>query len=447
MKKIVLSFAITIALFSSLNLKAQYSFEGVPDSSQYDLIYVFDTTYFSNCFLSNNNMYHRLPVYSTGGFALTDRYAFMYDKFTYYAPYMRLWCDPNFPIIDGQIIGATKSNDSIYAEGFAQEYFFDQFDIPYNDYIICGVSIRVGKSSLSNYQNFAILDENLDTLSTTTFHTFNLGPTLEEVVHWHRDGWNNYYFPQRDYARLTNLTNFHLAFSLDQEKYLDSYFYVIHTCNVYSPCLRDSIIANGGYYEVGLSYDTILPGLISWPHFYHRNGDFRDAFPELAYRDSLTGEWLSPDGLLAQQAQEDFLKDSVDESDYIPLCSFTNSKHIKRYGEWVNFVDDPAYTIWQNIYINMVPIIMIPSNTQSLSEVELEKMCYLMPNPANNYFKVMSHYTINNIQVFDMVGKLLIETKVSNFEKDIDISNLSSGTYIVKINTTKGSVKKKLIVE
>ena len=95
----------------------------------------------------------------------------------------------------------------------------------------------------------------------------------------------------------------------------------------------------------------------------------------------------------------------------------------------------------------MVPIIMIPSNTQSLSEVELEKMCYLMPNPANNYFKVMSHYTINNIQVFDMVGKLLIETKVSNFEKDIDISNLSSGTYIVKINTTKGSVKKKLIVE
>ena len=46
-----------------------------------------------------------------------------------------------------------------------------------------------------------------------------------------------------------------------------------------------------------------------------------------------------------------------------------------------------------------------------------------------------------------MVGKLLIETKISNFEKDIDISNLSSGTYIVKINTAKGSVKKKLIVE
>ena len=95
----------------------------------------------------------------------------------------------------------------------------------------------------------------------------------------------------------------------------------------------------------------------------------------------------------------------------------------------------------------MVPIIMIPSNTQSLSEVELEKMCYLMPNPANNYFKVMSHYTINSIQVFDMVGKLILETNVNNFEKELDISNFSSGTYLVKINTAKGSVKKKLIVE
>jgi hypothetical protein len=46
-----------------------------------------------------------------------------------------------------------------------------------------------------------------------------------------------------------------------------------------------------------------------------------------------------------------------------------------------------------------------------------------------------------------MVGKLLIETKVNHFEKDIDISNLSSGTYIVNIKTAKGSVKKKLIVE
>lgn len=90
---------------------------------------------------------------------------------------------------------------------------------------------------------------------------------------------------------------------------------------------------------------------------------------------------------------------------------------------------------------------MIPRSEQSIPEVELEKMCYLMPNPSKDYFKVMSHYTINSIQVFDMVGKMLIEKDVNYFEKEIDISNLSAGSYVVKINTAKGSVKKKLIVE
>jgi hypothetical protein len=46
-----------------------------------------------------------------------------------------------------------------------------------------------------------------------------------------------------------------------------------------------------------------------------------------------------------------------------------------------------------------------------------------------------------------MVGKMLIEKDVNYFEKEIDISNLSAGSYVVKINTAKGSVKKKLIVE
>lgn len=95
----------------------------------------------------------------------------------------------------------------------------------------------------------------------------------------------------------------------------------------------------------------------------------------------------------------------------------------------------------------MVPIIMIPSNTQSLSEVDLQKMCYLFPNPTQDYFKVMSHYTIESVQLYDIVGKLVLEKKVNNFETGLDVSNFAKGSYIVKINTVKGSVKRKLIVE
>ena len=434
MKKSVLILLLAL-LFSNLNLKAQYNLIPPPDSSQYDLLYIFDTTYFSTCFSTSST--HRTYIPGVQGAWLP--YAETFKKWDWYAPYYNSWCNPSAPIIEGYVIGATSYNNQIYAEAFAQDYYLDQTSIPYDNYVIVGVAIKVGFESLDDFRDICILDDNFDTISRTIFNTFNTGPSLDSIVNWNRDGWNTYYFQERYYASLTNLNSFKIAF--DVPKYSPSSFHIHHTCNVYSPCLRDSIFAHGGPIECGLNYDTIYMGMIPWNQLYY------------CWKDSITGQWYSEDFRPDHYSFYDVVEDYFDylktlgPEDRIPLCSFYDEKYLRRNGEWVRFADDPAYTIWQNIYINMVPIIMIPSNTQSLPEVELEKMCYLMPNPANDYFKVMSHYTINNIQVFDMVGKLLIETKVSNFEKDIDISNLSSGTYIVKINTAKGSVKKKLIVE
>ncbi|MEE0992218.1 MAG: T9SS type A sorting domain-containing protein, partial [Bacteroidales bacterium] len=95
----------------------------------------------------------------------------------------------------------------------------------------------------------------------------------------------------------------------------------------------------------------------------------------------------------------------------------------------------------------MVPIIMVPKQSSQLTEVELQKMCYLVPNPTRDYFKALSHYTIESVQVFDLAGKLLIEEKLNHFEALIDVSDFTAGTYIVKINTVKGSVEKKMIVQ
>lgn len=434
MKKSVLILLLAL-LFSNLNLKAQYNLIPPPDSSQYDLLYIFDTTYFSTCFSTSST--HRTYIPGVQGAWLP--YAETFKKWDWYAPYYNSWCNPSAPIVEGYVIGATSYNNQIYAEAFAQDYYLDQTSIPYDNYVIVGVAIKVGFESLDDFRHICILDDNFDTISTTIFNTFNVGPSIDSIVNWNREDWNTYYFRERDYASLTNLNGFKIAF--DVPKYSPSSFHIHHTCNVYSPCLRDSIFAHGGPIECGLNYDTIYAGMIPWNQLYY------------CWKDSITGQWYSedfrPDHYSFYDVVHvylDYLK-TLGPEDNIPLCSFPDEKYLRRNGEWIRFNDDPAYTIWQNIYINMVPIIMIPSNTQSLSEVELEKMCYLMPNPANDYFKVMSHYTIKDIQVFDMSGKLLIEIKVNNFEKDIDIGNLSSGSYIVKINTAKGSVKKKLIVE
>ncbi len=438
MKKSVLILLLAL-LFSSLNLKAQYHLIPPPDPSEYDILYVFDTNYIISCFYTSDT--NRTWVNAENR---STYYADTYQEWRFYGPYYRLWCDSTAPNIEGYVIGAnsydSKSNTKeIYAQAFAQEYGFTSADIPYDEYVICGVAMKIDYSSLDRERHICILDDNFDTLSRTIFHTFNMGTSIEDVVPWNRDSWNTYYFPHRDYEALTNITDFKIAF--DVPKYYPNHFRLHHTCNVYSPCLFDSIWAHGGPIECGLNYDTIYHGMVPWPQLYYN------------LKDSLTGQWFSetfhPTHYSLYPLVEDYLNwvQQLDPNDNIPLCSFSDPKYLKREGNWINFEDDTAYTIWQNIYIAMVPIIMVPRSEQSLSEVELEKMCYLMPNPTKDYFKVMSHYTINNVQVFDMVGKLLIETKVNNFEKDIDISNFSSGTYLVKINTAKGEVKKKLIVE
>lgn len=442
MKKIVLILVFTLFSISSLNLKAQYHFDSPPDSNQYDLLYIFDTTFFTNCFMTSDT--NRTYIPNIG--AASIPYSYTYERWGWYAPYYKLWCDPNVPVLNGYVIGANSynigsnsNNTEIYAKAFAQDYYLDQTNIPYDEYVIVGVAMKI-REPLDDFRTICILNDNFDTISSTIFHTFDCGPSMNEVVNWHRGGWNTYYFPQRDYESLKNIHGFKIAF--DVPKYYPAYFYMDHTCNVYSPCLKDSIYANGGPYEVGLNYDTIFYGMYPWNQLHYN------------LKDSLTGQWYSEDFRPDHYSMYNIIDIYLDwiktlgPEDHIPLCSFSDEKYIKRYDDqWVRFVDDPVYTIWQNIYIAMVPIIMIPSNTQSLPEAELQKMCYLFPNPTQDYFKVMSHYTIESVQLYDIVGKLVLEKKVNNFETGLDVSNFAKGSYIVKINTVKGSVKRKLIVE
>ncbi len=72
----------------------------------------------------------------------------------------------------------------------------------------------------------------------------------------------------------------------------------------------------------------------------------------------------------------------------------------------------------------------------------------MVPNPANNEVTFSYKNGLeSNIEVFDISGKLLLsrpKVELGNPYK-LDISNLKSGTYFVRLTTTDGTVTKKLI--
>ena len=102
---------VFILLFAMAELKAQYHYVDPPDSSQYDLLYVFDTSFVENCFSTDDTLIFIFPTaYLTSGNNFS--YSYPYSKFGWYNALKRQYCDPDAPMPDGYVVGANCYRDS-----------------------------------------------------------------------------------------------------------------------------------------------------------------------------------------------------------------------------------------------------------------------------------------------------------------------------------------------
>jgi len=68
------------------------------------------------------------------------------------------------------------------------------------------------------------------------------------------------------------------------------------------------------------------------------------------------------------------------------------------------------------------------------------------PNPSNGVVYLSSHsQTIQQLQVFDMFGKLLLQQNVGENDFSVDLSAYKSGTYILRLVTSMGIETSKVI--
>jgi hypothetical protein len=67
----------------------------------------------------------------------------------------------------------------------------------------------------------------------------------------------------------------------------------------------------------------------------------------------------------------------------------------------------------------------------------------LYPNPSNGIVRINSDLSVESISVMDLQGQMLLSTK----ENFVDASNLTTGIYLVLIQTEAGLIKKTLIKE
>jgi hypothetical protein len=72
----------------------------------------------------------------------------------------------------------------------------------------------------------------------------------------------------------------------------------------------------------------------------------------------------------------------------------------------------------------------VASSLKSVTDVAFN----IYPNPVQNMAVIESKQTFNRIEIFDVSGKMVLnENYVSTFRKELDLSTLNNGYYIIRI--------------
>ena len=147
---------------------------------------------------------------------------------------------------------------------------------------------------------------------------------------------------------------------------------------------------------------------------------------------------------------------------YVKTCTYRNWIYVEDISWYEHYVYSAMYG--DNYYIpktdttalkafGICPIqAIIDTSSDSLDSgvvsVELlEENIEIYPNPAKDVLNINSAFAIKEVEIYDALNRLIEKRKANKSNIQLNIANYKAGSYIVNINTAKGSVKKKLIVE
>jgi hypothetical protein len=83
-------------------------------------------------------------------------------------------------------------------------------------------------------------------------------------------------------------------------------------------------------------------------------------------------------------------------------------------------------------------------NTSTASTTGINNMSYnlsIYPNPAKDILTIKGSY--RSVDVFDILGNLVLSSEAT---KNINVSKLSSGVYMLNINTENGVSTQKITI-
>jgi Secretion system C-terminal sorting domain len=108
----------------------------------------------------------------------------------------------------------------------------------------------------------------------------------------------------------------------------------------------------------------------------------------------------------------------------------------------LSFASDNLYikidgsTAPTTIPVSIIRKITFVENTIAVSSIAEEKKVALFPNPSSDFFRITSDYKDElSVKVYSLTGELVHQGVYQN-DQSIDVSKLSTGFYVVKVNNS-----------
>lgn len=109
-----------------------------------------------------------------------------------------------------------------------------------------------------------------------------------------------------------------------------------------------------------------------------------------------------------------------------------------------NFLDSSSVVKLDNIKLSGMPKLPTYLSTDNF----LEEKFNIFPNPASNVVNITNseNISVKQVEIYDLAGKLITSQNLNNETKiQLNVETLTSGTYLLHLQTNEGTAVKQLI--
>lgn len=123
----------------------------------------------------------------------------------------------------------------------------------------------------------------------------------------------------------------------------------------------------------------------------------------------------------------------------------TQLEHGGKYTVWVrNICENGDTSQWSDGLLFEVPA--DSGSIEAVMDVDNE-FFHISPNPASDVVNVFSSFKIHDLSIYATDGRLMKRERVDGLSKNVDISMLPKGMYIVRATTVHGMAYGRLVVQ